>query len=187
MPQRQSSEESHEGSPHAVALTETPATMSPPMPDSLPAHLASLASESDEWEDEDEEHDDMDLEHDGALRQQADDINRITLETLRRAAAAEWEEDDEEDGPGQLLPVGGSLYRDAHLIRQRNLQEYRKSDRLLAMNPYKLSLTRADLESCVALENAAFPADLAASREKVSELSFRTCLRHQSICVVTGL
>jgi hypothetical protein len=39
---------------------------------------------------------------------------------------------------------------------------------LLAMNPYKLSLTRADLESCVTLENAAFPSELAGSREKVS-------------------
>jgi hypothetical protein len=62
--------------------------------------------------------------------------------------------DDDEDQDGIVL--GDGFYRPDE-----------QADRLHALNPYKQALNLSDLESCVALEHACFPPELAASRDKV--------------------
>src|ERR1700761_7102648 len=141
-----------------LTLTETPAAMSPRIhadgqPVSLPAHIVSLASDEDDWEDEDEEED-------------LDGLEQVGSSDSRRRWVEEEDEDDEEFARFAFGP-GGS-FGGAQNMRQKAMQEYRNSDRLLSLNPYKLSLSPADYESCVVLENAAFGPELAASKEKVS-------------------
>jgi hypothetical protein len=160
----------------SLQLTETPAAMSPPShahsaAASLPAHIAGLASDSDEWEDEDEE-DDMDgLEQVGSL------------ETRQRWMDDDDEDDEDDEEFGRFgFGAGNTFGSVARNLRQQAMEDFRKSDKLLALNPYKLSLTSVDLESCVALESQAFTSDIAATREKVSLCSCHSRRKRLSHC-----
>jgi hypothetical protein len=62
--------------------------------------------------------------------------------------------DDDEDQQGAQL--GAAYYKPDQ-----------QADRLHSLNPYKQALALSDLDSCVALENACFPPQMAASRDKV--------------------
>jgi hypothetical protein len=168
-----SPDDAHDENMSGITLTETPAAMSPPLPghaQSLHSHIASLASESDEWEDEEDDDDLDEFNGDDAMRSHVRELSRRTIAQLRRAAwkggddDEEEEEDDEHGGFGMGGP--NSFYQDN--LRQRAMQDFRRSDKLLALNPYKLALSPEDVDSCLALEKACFAPDIAASREKVS-------------------
>jgi hypothetical protein len=82
--------------------------------------------------------------------------------------------------PGTMSPQPEDHWQPASLsgaddeLTDRLYQDMQKAETLHSLNPYKLSLTPQDIESVVALENACFASELAASRDKVR----RTQLRH---------
>jgi hypothetical protein len=62
----------------------------------------------------------------------------------------------------------GSLSSADDELTDKMYHDMHKSAVLHSLNPYKSALTPGDVESCLALEQACFGGDLAASREKVS-------------------
>jgi hypothetical protein len=140
-----------------LTLTETPATMSPHSHHSLTTHLDTLASESDDWEDDEEDQDHEAIGFKG-MDDHMRDITRRTIQELRRA---HWGDDFDDFDDSDLEPY--------HIVagREKAMEAMKDAGRLLALNPYKSSLTSADVESCVVLENTCFPAELAATRERV--------------------
>lgn len=94
-----------------------------------------------------------------------DDSNHLSF-TLSRSP-----ESDEETSPVRQSPPYRPAIRRESLplfsLRNRDGANYKDVSDL---HPYVQSLTIADLESCIALENTAFPPEERCSPEKVSDL-----------------
>jgi hypothetical protein len=96
--------------------------------------------------------------------------NQAALDWLRgRGGGLDKDDDDDDDG---FEDVDEQEDQDGIVLGDGFYRPDEQTDRLHGLNPYKQALNVSDLESCLVLENACFPPELAASRDKVRRYHF---------------